>query len=120
METEKSKSPTLLLNTSRSCTNYKKPKVEIPPGDIDQSQYQDFFYWTQPGPPTTFNQPNLGSHTKNFNKFNFYSLRPGNSSVAENAVSDKDPVVSDYFHISSGKIGQLPREWWKNDSSNDM
>jgi hypothetical protein len=35
MEKEKSKSPTLPPNPSRSSTNYKKPTVEIPPIDID-------------------------------------------------------------------------------------
>jgi hypothetical protein len=42
MEKEKSKSPTPPPNPSGSSTNYKEPTVEIPPIDIDQSQYQDF------------------------------------------------------------------------------
>jgi hypothetical protein len=110
MEKEKSKSPTLPPNPSGSSTNYKKPTVEIPPIDIDRSQYQDFSERTQPGPSSTSNTPNTHSHTKNFNKFNFRSLSPGNSSASETANSDKDSVVSDYFHTSSGKIVQPPRE----------
>jgi hypothetical protein len=47
-------------------------------------------------------------------------LSPINSLASENADSDKDFVVSDYFHTSSGKIVQLPREWWKIDPSNDI
>jgi hypothetical protein len=41
MEKEKSKSltPPLNPNPSGSSTNYKKPTVEIPPIDIDRSQY---------------------------------------------------------------------------------
>jgi hypothetical protein len=104
MEKEKSKSPTPPPNPSRSSTNYKKPSVEIPPIDIDRSQYQDFSEKTQPGPSTTSNKPNKCSQTKNFNKFNFRSLSPVNSSASENADSDKDSVVSDHFHTSSGKI----------------
>jgi hypothetical protein len=47
-------------------------------------------------------------------------LSPINSSASENADSDKDFVVSDHFHTSSGKILQPPREWWKIDTSNDI
>jgi hypothetical protein len=36
MEKEKSKSPTPPPNPSGSCSNYKKPNVEIPPVNIDQ------------------------------------------------------------------------------------
>jgi hypothetical protein len=104
MEKEKSKSLTPPPNPSGSSTNYKKPTVDIPPVDIDQSQYQDFSERTQPGPSTTSNKPNTRSHTKIFNKFNFRSLSHVNSSASENADSDKDSVVSDYFHTSSGKI----------------
>jgi hypothetical protein len=42
------------------------------------------------------------------------------SSASEKADSDKDSMVSDHFHIRSGKIVQLPREWWKIDLSNDI
>jgi hypothetical protein len=94
--------------------------VEISPFDIDRSQYQDFSERTHPGPSTTYNKPNMHSHTKNFNKCNFRSLSPVNSSASENADSDIDSVVSDHFHTSSGKIVQLPREWWKIDPSNDI
>jgi hypothetical protein len=31
-----------------------------------------------------------------------------------------DSLVSDHFHTSSGKIIQLPREWWKVDPTNDI
>jgi hypothetical protein len=85
--------------------------VEIPPVDIDQSQYQDFSERTQPGPSNSSNKPNICSHTRNFEKFNFHSLSPVDSSASEKADSDKDSVVSDHFHTSSGKIVQLPREW---------
>jgi hypothetical protein len=94
--------------------------VEISPFEIDQSQYQDFSKRTQLGPSTTCNKPNTCSHTKNFNKFNFSSLSPGNSSASENAESDKDSVVSDHFHRSSGKIVSPPREGCKIDPSNDI
>jgi hypothetical protein len=104
MEKEKSKSPTPPPNPSGSSTNYKKPIVEIPPIDIDQSQYQDFSKRTQPGLSSPSNKPKTHSHTKNFNKFNFHSLSPVNSSASENADSDKDSVVSDHFYTSSGKI----------------
>jgi hypothetical protein len=43
MEKVKSKSPNLPPNLSGSSTNYKKTTVEIPPIDIDRSQYQNFF-----------------------------------------------------------------------------
>jgi hypothetical protein len=43
-----------------------------------------------------------------------------NSSASENADSDKDSVVSDHVHTSSGKIIQPPREWWKIDPSTDI
>jgi hypothetical protein len=120
MEKEKSKSPTPPLNLSGSPNNYKKSIVEIPPIDIDRLQYQDFSKRTQPGLSTTPNKPNTRSHTKNFNKFNFRSLSPVNSSASENADSDNNSVVSNYFHTSSGKIVQPPREWWKIDLSNDI
>jgi hypothetical protein len=120
MEKEKSKSPISPPNPSGSSTNYKKPTVEIPPIDIDRSLHQDISKRTQPGPSTTSNKPNTRSHTKNFNKFNFRSLSPVNSSASENADSDKDSVVSDHFHTSSGTIVQPPREWWKIDPSNDI
>jgi hypothetical protein len=29
-------------------------------------------------------------------------------------------MVFDHFHTSSGKIVQLPREWWKPDPSSDV
>jgi hypothetical protein len=41
IENEKSKFPNPPPNPSRSSTNYKKPTVEIPPVDIDRSQYQN-------------------------------------------------------------------------------
>jgi hypothetical protein len=47
-------------------------------------------------------------------------LSPINCSASENADSDRHSVVSDHFHTSSGKIVQLPREWWKIDPSNDI
>jgi hypothetical protein len=94
--------------------------VEIPPIDIDQLQYQDFFERTQPGPSTTSNRPNTRSHTKNFDKFHFRSLSPINSSASEKGDSDKDSEVSDYFHTSSGKPVHPPREWWNIDSSKDI
>jgi hypothetical protein len=50
IEKEKSKSPTPPPNPGRSSTNYKKPAVEIPPVDIDRSQYQDFSERIQHGP----------------------------------------------------------------------
>jgi hypothetical protein len=120
MEKEKSKSPTPPPNPSGSSTNHKKPTVEIPPINIDRSQYQDFSERTQPGPSTTSNKLNMRSHTKNFNKFNFRSLSPINSSASEDADSDKISVVSDHFHTSSGKIVQPPRGWWKIDPSNNI
>jgi hypothetical protein len=61
MEKEQSKSPTLPLNPSRSSTTYKKPAMEIPPIDIDRSQYQDFAKRTQPGSSTTSNKSNTCS-----------------------------------------------------------
>jgi hypothetical protein len=109
-EKEKSKSPTPPPNPCGSSTNFKKPTVEIPPVDIDRSQYQDFSEKTQPGPSTTSNKPNTRSHTKNFNKFNFRSLSPVTSSASKNTNSDKDSVMSNHFHTSSGKIVQPPRE----------
>jgi hypothetical protein len=110
MEKEKSYSLPPLPNPSRSWTNYKKPAVKIPPIDIDRSQYQDFSQRTQPGPSTTSNKPTGHSHTKNFDKFEFRSLSPINSSASEKTDSDKDSVVSDHFHTSPGKIVQLPNE----------
>jgi hypothetical protein len=104
LEKEKSKSPNPSPNLSRSSTNYKIPMVEIPPIEIDRSQYQDFSQRTHPGFSTSSNKPNTCSHTKYFKKFNFRSLSPGNSSPSENADSDNDSVISDYFHPSSGKI----------------
>jgi hypothetical protein len=71
MEKEKSKSPTSPPNLRGSSTNYKKPTVDIPPVNINRSQYQDLSEKTQPGPSTTSNKPNKRSYTKNFNKFNF-------------------------------------------------
>jgi hypothetical protein len=47
-------------------------------------------------------------------------LSPVISSASENADSDKDSVVSDHFHTSSGKIVQPPRELWKIDPSKDI
>jgi hypothetical protein len=61
MVKEKSKSSTPTPNPSGSSTNYKKLTVEIPPIDIDRSQYQDFSERTQPGPSTTSNKPNTRS-----------------------------------------------------------
>jgi hypothetical protein len=55
MENEKSQSPTLPPNPSGSSTNYKIPTVEMPPVDIDRSQYQDLSKRTQPGSSTTSN-----------------------------------------------------------------
>jgi hypothetical protein len=60
------------------------------------------------------------SQTKNFNKLNFRTLSPVNSSASESTDSDKDSVVSDHFDSSSGNIVQPPREWWKIDPSNDI
>jgi hypothetical protein len=119
MEKEKSKSPTQLPNPSWSSTNNKTPTVEIAPIDMNQSHYQEFSERTHPGPSATSNEPNTYSHTKNFNKFNFRSLSPINSSASKKAESNKDSMVSDYFHTSSRKILQQPREWGKVDSSND-
>jgi hypothetical protein len=62
----------------------------------------------------------MRSHNKNFNKFNFHSLSPVNSSASDNTDSDKDSVGSDHFHTSFGKIVQPPREWWKIGPSNDI
>jgi hypothetical protein len=104
MEKEKSQSPTPPPNPWRSSTNYKKPTVDIPPININRSQYPDFSETTQPGSSTTSNKPNTSSHTKNFNKFNFRSSSLVNSLASENADSDKDSVVSDHFHSSSKKI----------------
>jgi hypothetical protein len=120
MEKEKSKSPTLPPNLSRSSMNYKKRTVEIPPVDIDRSQYQNFSERTQSGPSTTSNKPNMHFQLKNFDKFGFYSLSPINSSASKTADSDKDSVVSDHIHTSTGKIVQLPREWWQVDPSSDI
>jgi hypothetical protein len=89
MEKEKSKSPTPNPNPSGSSTNYKKPIMEILPINIDRSQYHDFSKRTQPGPSTTSNSPNTYSHTKNLNKFNFYSLSPVNLSATEKGNSIK-------------------------------
>jgi hypothetical protein len=47
-------------------------------------------------------------HTQNLETFNFYALSSGDISVSEKGDSDKDSVVSDYFHTSSGKIVQPP------------
>jgi hypothetical protein len=118
MDKEKLKSPT--PHPSRSSNNYKIPTVEIPPVDIDQSQYQDFSESIQPGPTTISNRPNMCSHTKNYNKFNFRSLSPVKSSASETANSDKDSEMSDHFHPSSGKIVQQFRQWWKIYASNDI
>jgi hypothetical protein len=118
MEKEKSKS--LIPNPSGSSMNYKKPTVEIPPIDIDQSQYQDFSERIQPGPSTTSNKSNTCSHTKNFDKFNFRSLSPVHSSACEKADSDKDSEMSDHFYTSSGKKVHPPREWCKIDPPNDI
>jgi hypothetical protein len=120
IENEKSKSPTPPPNPSASSMNYKKTTVEIPAVDIDRSQYQDFSERTQPGPSTTSNKPNICSHTKNFDKFNFGSLSCINSSASEIDYFDQDSVVSDHFHTSSGKIEQPPRESWKVDPSNNI
>jgi hypothetical protein len=117
---EKSKSPIPNPNPTRSSTNYKKPTVEIPAVDIDRSQYQDFTKRIQPCPSTTSNKPNMYSHAMKFNKFNFRSRSPVDSSAFENADSNQDSMVSDYFHTSSGKIVQPPREWWKINPSNDI
>jgi hypothetical protein len=76
MEKEKSKSPTPPPKPSRSSTNYKKTTVEIPPVDINRSQYQDFSERIQPGPSTTSNRPNTRSYPKNFDKFHSASLSP--------------------------------------------
>jgi hypothetical protein len=62
----------------------------------------------------------MRSHTKNLKIFNFRSLSPVNSLASENPNSDKNSVLSDHFHTSSGKIVQPPREWWKNDLSKDI
>jgi hypothetical protein len=120
MDKEKSKSPTLPPNPSRSSTSYKKPTVEILSDHIDRSQYQAFFDRTQPGPSTTSNKANTHSHTKNFDKFDFRSLSPINSSASEKADSNQDSVVSDHFHTTSRKIVQLPRDWWKVDLYRDI
>jgi hypothetical protein len=95
IEKKKSQSPLPPPNPSQSSTNYKKPTMEIRPVDLNRSQYQDFSARTQPGPSTTSNKPNMHSHTKNFNKFNFCSLSLVNSSGSENADSDNNSVVSD-------------------------
>jgi hypothetical protein len=55
MQKETSKSPTIAPNPSGSSTNYTKSTVEIPPIDIERSQYQDFSERTQPGASTTSN-----------------------------------------------------------------
>jgi hypothetical protein len=85
MEKEKSQSPTPPPNPSSSSTNYKKPTMEIPPINIDQSQYQDFSERLQPSPSTTSNKPNTCSHTKNINQFDYRSLSAINSSLPEKA-----------------------------------
>jgi hypothetical protein len=36
------------------------------------------------------------------------------------ADSDQDSVVSDHFYVSSGKLVQPLREWWKVDPSTDI
>jgi hypothetical protein len=50
-------------------------------------------------------------HTKNCNKFNFYSLSPIHSSASKTGDSVKDSVVSDHFQTISREIVQPPREW---------
>jgi hypothetical protein len=104
MEKEKSKSPTPSPNLGRSSTNYKKPTVKIPPIDIDRSQYQGFSERTQPSRSSTSKKPNSCSYTKNFDKFDFRSLSPINSSASEKANSDQNYLMSAQFHTSSGKI----------------
>jgi hypothetical protein len=93
-----------------SSTNYKKATMQTPPVDIDRSQYQHVSEKIQRCSSTTSNKPTMRSHTKNFNKLNFRSLGPINSSASENADCDQHSVVSDYFHTSSGKIGEPSRE----------
>jgi hypothetical protein len=99
-------------------THYQIPSMEIPPIDIDQSQYEDFSERTQLGPST--NKPNTHSQTNTFDKFNFRSLSTINFSVSTMADSENESVVSDHFHPSSGKIVQLHREWWKINPTNDI
>jgi hypothetical protein len=59
-------------------------------------------------------------HTKHFDKLDFYSLSPINSSASHTGDSDQDSVVSDCFHNRSGKIVQRPRECWEVDTSSDV
>jgi aminopeptidase-like protein len=55
MEKEKLKFPTLSPKPAgSSSSNYKKPSVEIPAGNIDRSQYQDFSEKIQSSPSNTF------------------------------------------------------------------
>jgi hypothetical protein len=120
LEKEKSKSPTPPPNPSESSPNYKKPTVEIPPVDIDRSQYQDLSKRTQSGHSTTSNKPNTPSHTKKIDKFDFCSLSRINSSASKKVDSNHDSVVSDDFYTSSAKIVQPPREWLKVDAYSDI
>jgi hypothetical protein len=63
IEKENSKSPTPPSNPTSSLINYKKPTIEIEPGNIDQSQYQNVPDRSQPGPSNSTNKPNTYSHT---------------------------------------------------------
>jgi hypothetical protein len=73
MEKKKSRFPTPSPNPREPSINYNKPAIEIPSVDIDQLQFQDLYKKTQPGPSTTANKPNTCSHSKIFDKFDFYS-----------------------------------------------
>jgi hypothetical protein len=110
MKKEKSKSLTRPSNPRGSSTNYKIPTPEISSVETDRSQLQDFSERIHPGPSSTSNEPNMCSYNKNFDKFDIRSLSPINSSASEQAKSDKDFLVSDHFHTSSGTIVQPPRE----------
>jgi hypothetical protein len=104
IEEEKSKSSTATPNPSGSSMNYMNPAWEIPPVDIDRSQYTNFSTRPQPRPSSTSNKCNICVHIKNFNKFDFYALSLGNSLASEMADSDEDSVVSYHFHTSFAKI----------------
>jgi hypothetical protein len=104
IEKTKSKSPNLPSNLRGSSMNYWLPAVKIPQVDIDRSEYQDFSEWRPPSPSRTSNNPNTPSQFKNLDTFKLHSLSAIKTSASEKSVSNKDSVVSNYFHTSSGKI----------------